>query len=236
VTRDIRRRRSERGFTMVEVMVSLAIVSLAVVGLHAALATSAVYAQSAKVNRQLRHLAAFQYGQVLVGKIHPDEQDPFLDGQTGAFEDVGGYREEYEAFDWRVESQEVALEGGMSDELLEAGFYDDGSGVMARPFTDDVAMGGAKGGGFASLLQGESVRPEGRYARRIKLVIRYTGADAASDREFTMTTLVGIPDLDSGGDGAPLPGGAAGGGQPQTPADGRSGGGGVTELGGGDRR
>lgn len=207
----MRRRRSERGFSLIEVIVSLAILGLAVPALQASLGAAVDKAILTKVNRQLRAVAQFQYGQVLVGKLHPEETDPFLDGQTGGFEDVGGYREEYAEYGWELRVEEVAVAGASNTDLEEAGFADDGSGMYARPYTDDLAekaSGGAGGGGFASLFGGDQPRPEGQFRKRITLTVRWAAESAEQDRVYTLVTLV--PADEGEPSGADLPGALGG--------------------------
>ena len=204
--------RRDRGFSLIEVVVAMLIVALAVVSLHSSLGGAIDKAMTTKVNRQLRHLAQFQYGQIVVGKLHPEEQDPFLDGQTGGFEDVGGYREEYDAYGWELKVEEVAITGASNLDLEEAGFTDDGSGSYSRPLTDDLVAAtsgenaGGAGGGFGALLRGEAPRPEGQFKRRVTLTLYRSAPNADDDRSFTLVTLLPV-DGEGGGD---LPQGSIG--------------------------
>jgi prepilin-type N-terminal cleavage/methylation domain-containing protein len=226
--------RRDRGFTLLEVVVSLMIVSMAVVGLHSSLGGAVDKAMTTKVNRQLRHLAQFQYGQLVVGKLHPEEQDPFLDGQTGDFADVGGYPEEYSRFTWELKVEEYAVTGASTLDLEEAGFTDDGTGSYSRPLTDDLVAatspeGGGGGGGFGALMRGEAPRPEGQFRRRITLRVHWAAEKAEDDRSLTLVTLVPVD-----GEGAgELPGGLAGGGAADGAGAGAAGDGGAAT--GGDR-
>jgi prepilin-type N-terminal cleavage/methylation domain-containing protein len=229
----MKRPKNDAGFSLLEVVVSLLILGMAIPALQSSLAGAVDKALLTKVNRQLRALSQFQYGQVLTGKLHEDEEDPFLDGQTGAFEDVGGYREEYAEYSWELRVEEVAVTGAANAELEEAGFADDGTGLYVRAYTDDLAErakpGGDSSGGFAALLGGESPRPEGQYKKRITLTVRWAAASAEEDRVFTLVTLVPADDDGSQGDlqgalGAdpnnPAAGaaGAAGSGNPLSPS------------------
>lgn len=220
--RQIRKGRGDGGFSLLEVLVSVAIIGMAVVALQSSLGGAVDKAMATKVNRQMRHLAQFQYGQVVVGKLHPEEQDPFLDGQTGGFEDVGGYPEEYRAFGWEVRVDEVAVCGASNLDLEEAGFAADEGGQYSRALTDDLVQatqgeGAGGGGGFGALLRGEAPRPEGQFRRRITLTLHWAAANAEADRAYTLVTLVPVEDdgaLPAPGDvpGLPGAGGAPGGG------------------------
>ena len=89
-----------------------------------------------KVNRQLRQLVEYQMGQITVGKLHPDEEDPFPDGQSGAFDDVGGYPEEYQAFSWTLQREEIPICGDQRGRPREGGLPEGGRRNRARASAD----------------------------------------------------------------------------------------------------
>ncbi|HYC76717.1 MAG TPA: type II secretion system protein [Planctomycetota bacterium] len=223
-----RRRRNEGGFSLLEVLLSLAIVSIGTVYLLTTLGGVTDLAFTTKVNRQFRHLSQYQYGQTVIGKLHSDEEDPFLDGQSGDFSDVGGWADEYAGYTWEIRVDEVCVCGGGGTDLDEAGFVEDGSGFPSRPYTDDVVRAASgESGGFASMLGDAAPKPAGQFKKRITLFVRWAGEDAEHDRTFTLTTLVPSDDESKG----ELPPGGGEGGGPG--ADGAAGDGGKA---GGDGR
>jgi prepilin-type N-terminal cleavage/methylation domain-containing protein len=198
---------AERGFTLLEVLVVLAILGYAVTGLIATVGRFTDVAVVTKVNRQMRQLVEYQMGQIAVGKLHPDEEDPFPDGQTGAFLDVGGYPEEYEAFTWEIRREEVPICGTNDADLADAGFEQTSDGFVRRQ-TDDILAG----------LDEHLEKPEGQFKSRVTLTVRWHGPSAEDDRVFTIVTLLpvnGEEEQDVGGGEEPGVGGAAGDGTQQ---------------------
>jgi prepilin-type N-terminal cleavage/methylation domain-containing protein len=175
-------RSSERGFTLIEVLVTLAILGYAIVGFSAMVGQSVDLAIVTKVNRQMRQLVDYQMGQITVGKLHPEEEDPFPDGQTGSFDDVGGYPEEYQAYSWELRREEIPICGTDEEELQKAGFDKAPGGTYARPQTDDILSG-----------EDEHVeQPEGQFKSRVTLIVRWHGESADDDREFAVVTYLPV--------------------------------------------
>ncbi len=230
--------RREAGFTLIEVMVTLLIVAFAVSHLLAILGTSVNDALETKINRQLKQLVQFQMGQITVGQLHPDEEDPFPDGQSGDFSDVGGYPEEYAPFKWQIYREEVAICGADNEEMKKAGFEQDGSGAFIRPETDDIinGKGGKKANGAAEMPGAEEDKPEGQFKTRVTLVVRWSAESQDEDKEFSITTYLPVKDEETqdmgGAGGAGGPGGPGGpGGQGNTPGAGGTPGSGVKPTG-----
>jgi prepilin-type N-terminal cleavage/methylation domain-containing protein len=193
---------SQRGFTLLEVLITLAILGYLVPLLQTTIETSFDRALTTKVNRQLRALANYQIGQITVGKIHPSEEDPFPDGQSGTFDDVGGYPEEYENFSWSVRREEVPICGANEDDLLKAGFQKSENGALARPLTGDVLSGSDP----------NVEKPAGQFKCRVTLTVHWRGSSADFDQDLTIVTYLpvdGEEDSSAGGaGGGPGAGGA----------------------------
>jgi prepilin-type N-terminal cleavage/methylation domain-containing protein len=193
-------RQAEAGFTLLEVLVTLAILGYAVVSFQTIVGTSVDRALVTKVNRQLRQLVEYQMGQVAVGKLHPEEEDPFPDGQSGSFEDVGGYPEEYESFTWHLKREEVPICGTDEEELREAGFQQlpGGTGGFIRPQTDDILSGADE----------HLEKPKGQFKSRVTLTVRWSGLSADEDREFSIVTYLPVngEEEEGAGAGSEMPG------------------------------
>jgi prepilin-type N-terminal cleavage/methylation domain-containing protein len=188
------------GFTLLEVLVTLAILAYAVVGFQAVVHRSVELALVTKIHRQLRHLVDYQMGQITVGKLHPDEEDPFPDGQTGSFHDVGGYEEEDAQYTWELQREEVPICGANDDDLSKAGFEQQDGGYVRRQ-TDDILAG----------TDENLEKPEGQFKSRVTLIVRWNAPTADQDSEFRVVTYLPVNgEEDQEG---------AGGADPETPGD-----------------
>lgn len=196
------RRSDESGFTLLEVMVTLMILGFSMVGLQASLGTAVDLAITTKAQRQARGLLAYQMGQVSVGVLTPDEEDPFPDGQTGHFEDVGGYPEEYSIFEWSIRKEEVSICGGDESTMQEAGFRAGDDGKLTRPvdtYRAQAASNRASGaradaGGDGGRSEEELETPEGQFKQRVVLTVTYRPGTVELDRTFSLITYLPIPD------------------------------------------
>jgi hypothetical protein len=174
------------------VLIALLIVGIAVTGFHTVTAGAFDRAIVTKVNRQMRALVAFQMGQITVGKLHPDEEDPFPDGQTGTFEDVGGYPEEYQAFTWSIRREEIPIVGANDEDLEKAGFRKDSTGGMfSRPQTDDILAGADE----------HLEKPAGQFKSRVTLTVKWHAESADEDREFSIETYLPVNGEEEAGAG-----------------------------------
>jgi prepilin-type N-terminal cleavage/methylation domain-containing protein len=196
----------EAGFTILEVLVALLIVGIAITGFQTVTGGAYERAIVTKINRQMRHLVAYQMGQITVGKLHPEEEDPFPDGQSGTFEDVGGYPEEYQAFTWTIRREEIPIVGSTEEDLEKAGFRKEpGGSGYSRPQTDDILSGADE----------HVEKPEGQFKSRVILTVRWHAENADEDREFSIETYLPVNGEEEEGGGGP--------GGPGTPgADGNS--------------
>ena len=218
-------RRKERGITLVEAMVSLAIVAAAVIPAMTALGGATDNVIRTRDRRKLRYLS-----QILIAdiersqvKTHPDEEgEGYEEGDSGTFE---GYESsdrpgEYAAFEWVIEVlREVMVTGGGGD-LESFGFADAGEGpAIGRPVSNDLPLGEGE----------EEAPPEGQVKRVLVVAIRRVGEDADDDRTLRIMTYLPSPGEEeqvaaAGAAGAGLPGGA-----------GPTGAGGALPTGGGGR-
>jgi prepilin-type N-terminal cleavage/methylation domain-containing protein len=196
------------GFTLLEVLVTLMILAVSVPLLWVTVGNSVDRALVTKVNRQMRALAQFQIGQITVGKLHPDEEDPFPDGQSGTFDDVGGYPEEYAAFTWKLQREEIGICGTTEDDLQKAGFVKPATGgPMVRPQTDDILAG----------TNEHLEKPAGQFKSRVTLTVYWHGESADEDLELTVVTYLPVNGEEdgggagAGGKGEPGPAGAGAG-------------------------
>lgn len=196
-------RGGEAGFTLLEVLVTLVILAYAVPLFQVIVGKSVDRALVTKINRQMRALAQYQMGQITVGKLHPDEEDPFPDGQTGTFDDVGGYPDEYSAFTWSLRREEVAICGANEEDLQKAGFTKSVGGGLSRPQTDDILSG-----------KDEHVeKPAGQFKSRVTLTVIWHAENADEDQELSVMTYLPV-------NGEEEAGGGEGGGKPGDPAGG----------------
>jgi len=178
-----RPRSREDGFTLLEVLVALAVISFAAVSFNVIVGGAMNRALVTKTNRQLRQLVEYQMGQISVGKLHPDEEDPFPDGQSGAFDDVGGYPEEYQAFSWTLQREEIPICGTNEDDLEKAGFRKEEGGTgLVRAQTDDILAGKDE----------HLEKPEGQFKSRVTLTVRWSGRDADEDQLFSIVTYLPV--------------------------------------------
>jgi prepilin-type N-terminal cleavage/methylation domain-containing protein len=213
----VRPRTGEEGFTLLEVLLALAIMGFAIVGFQAITGGAYDRAIVTKVNRQMRQLVAYQMGQIAVGKLHPEEDDPFPDGQSGTFSDVGGYPEEYDAFTWSIRREEVPIVGSNEDDLEKAGFKKDpgagGASGYTRAQTDDILAGKDE----------HLEKPEGQFKSRVTLTVTWHAQSADEDLSFSIVTYLPVNgEEEEGAGGGP---GAPGAGNPATPGAPGSGGG-----------
>lgn len=195
-------RHHERGFTLIEVMVTLMILGFSMVGLQASLGTAVDLAIATKSQRQARSLLSYQMGQVSVGVLTPDEEDPFPDGQTGHFEDVGGYAEEYAVFEWSIRKEEVSICGGDETSMQDAGFVPGEDGKLTRPvdtYRAQAAANRAAGARADAGVDGgreeeELETPEGQFKQRVILTVTYRPGSIELDRTFSLITYLPLPD------------------------------------------
>jgi prepilin-type N-terminal cleavage/methylation domain-containing protein len=219
----------EHGFTLLEVLVTLAILGYAVVGFQAVVGKAVDAAVVTKINRQMRHVVEYQMGQIVVGKLHPEEEDPFPHGQTGTFVEVGGYDEEYERFTWELEREEVPICGASDDELANAGFDRTNDGQFSRRQTDDVLAG----------IDEHLEKPKGQFKSRVRLTVRWNGPSADEDLVFSVVTYLPVNNEENQEVAPPASGQPAPGtGDPADGAGDRTTEGGATPTptGGGDKR
>ena len=187
-------RRPDAGFTLLEVMVTLMILGFSMVGLQASLGTAVDLAIATKAQRQARGLLAYQMGQVAVGTLTPEEEDPFPDGQTGNFEDVGGYPEEYSAFEWTIRKEEVSIVGGDEVGMQEAGFVAGSDGKLTRPVDSFRAQASANrmsGGrtdaeGTGGRSEEELETPDGQFKQRVVVTVTWRPGPADLDRSWSL--------------------------------------------------
>ena len=201
------RKRLEAGFTILEVLIALLIMGIAVTGFQTVTGGAYERAIVTKVNRQMRALVAYQMGQIAVGKLHPDEDDPFPDGQSGTFEDVGGYPEEYQAFTWSIRREEIPIVGANDEDLEKAGFKKDpNTSSFSRAQTDDILAGADE----------HLEKPPGQFKCRVTLTVTWHAESADEDREFSIETYLPVNGEEEGGAGGPGEKGPGGTGE-QTP-------------------
>jgi type II secretory pathway pseudopilin PulG len=190
----IEARHREEGFTLLEVLVAFAVIAFAAITFNVIVGGAMNRAVVTKVNRQLRQLVEFQMGQVTVGKLHPDEDDPFPDGQSGAFEDVGGYPEEYEAFTWTLRREEIPICGTNEDDLEKAGFRKEpGATEFTRAQTDDILAGKDE----------HLEKPAGQFKSRVTLTVKWNGRTEDEDQGFSIVTLLPVNGEEEGGGSGP---------------------------------
>jgi prepilin-type N-terminal cleavage/methylation domain-containing protein len=182
---------AEAGFTLLEVLVTLLIIAYAVPLFQVIVGKSVDRALVTKVNRQMLALAQYQMGQITVGKLHPDEEDPFPDGQTGTFDDIGGYPEEYASYTWSLRREEIAICGANEEDLEKAGFTKSQGGGLSRPQTDDILSG-----------EDEHVeKPEGQFKSRVTLTVYWHAENADDDLELSIVTYLPVSGEEEGGGG-----------------------------------
>lgn len=197
---------SRSGFTLMEVLVSLAILAGALIPLMQVLgrATEDVYETVAQ--RRMRYLSQYIVGQIELGKLQPqnaDEELPFEEGDVFYFEDE--FRDvaedgEYEGFKAVVEVFRDEVVCGFPDEdaMLDAGFSPNGDGSFTRPVANDpVAMYGESGANPFE-MGGES---RGQIKRVLVVAIVREGETADQDRQLRIMTYLPHPDEEGGGPG-----------------------------------
>lgn len=173
-----------RGFTLLEVMVAIAIFALGSVSVLAIRTNSYREARAARDYNTARYLLQVQMEEVL---LEPKE---FEDGDEGEFEDI-----EDEAvrarYTWRVELEEINLLGGEDDEEEE--IVERAS--RRRNDDEDDSEGGGLGddGGFGGEDEEEEIR-----VWRVQVSILYPGRRGEVSELSATTYLPGEAIEDEG--------------------------------------
>jgi prepilin-type N-terminal cleavage/methylation domain-containing protein len=124
-----RSRPAERGFTLLEVLVAVAIFALGSVAVLAARSNSFKEAAAAENMNRCRYLLQRQMEAILL------EPDRYQDGEEGGFEE-----EEFARYGWGVDIEEVILIGGD-----EEGYTDEDDGGRSEERTRRVDIPGGPG-------------------------------------------------------------------------------------------
>lgn len=204
-----RRRTSEAGFTLVEVVASFLIVAGAMIPLLTSLGTSTEKVMDTVNQRKMRYLMQLVLADIELGKLSEEEEERYEEGTRDDFDGWASTErpDEYEGFEYVVEilREEVIVGGEDEEALAEAGFQTDESGrIVGRPVTNDLL----------EEQEEEGIEPPpGQIKRVLVLKVRRAGEDADDDIEYTIMTYLPQPDEESrelgaeGGEGAaPVPG------------------------------
>jgi prepilin-type N-terminal cleavage/methylation domain-containing protein len=184
-------KRAQRGFTLVEVVVSLVIVAGSMIPLLTVLGQAGEDVLETTDERKLRHLMQIILAEVQLGPLGTDEEDaePHEEGDHGDFSGFGAIDDpqEYAGFEWDIEvfREEIVLGGADDETLADAGFSTDSSGRMiGRPISND----------FTTEAENESeVDPEGEIKRVLVLTVRKVGETSDGDRVLRIMTYLPNP-------------------------------------------
>lgn len=217
----------ESGFSLIEVLVSLAILAAAIIPLMAVLGRATEDVYETVNQRKLRYLSQWIVGDLEVGKLNPndpDEELPYEEGTQRWFADMNltEDEEEFEGFKFVVEAlRDEVITGALDEETaLDAGFIPDGNGGFTRAVTNDEPSSQAEGGEGAGLfggIGGEGEPPPGQLKRVAVIAVIREGETAEEDRVFRLMMYLPHPDEESqslaggeGGEGGAGGAGAAG--------------------------
>jgi|GEM_PF-4594354 prepilin-type N-terminal cleavage/methylation domain-containing protein len=184
-------KRAQRGFTLVEVVVSLVIVAGSMIPLLTVLGQAGEDVLETTDERKLRHLMQIILAEVQLGPLGTDDEDdePHEEGDHGDFSGFGSIDDpqEYAGFEWEIEvfREEIVLGGADDETLADAGFSTDSSGrMMGRPISND----------FTTEAENESeVDPEGEIKRVLVLTVRKVGETSDGDRVLRVMTYLPNP-------------------------------------------
>ncbi|MSR74391.1 MAG: prepilin-type N-terminal cleavage/methylation domain-containing protein [Planctomycetes bacterium] len=215
-------KRNQRGFTLVEVVVSLVIVAGAMIPLLTVLGQAGEDVLETTEERKLRYLMQIILADVELGPLTTEEaeEEAHEEGDSGDFSGFGSpdAPDEYAGFEWTIDvfREEIVLGGADDATLADAGFSTDSSGrMLGRPVSGDSS----------STREGEEeVDPEGEIKRVLVLSVRKLGETTDADRVLRIMTYLPNP----GEEDRDLSGGREGG------AGGASGDRGGSAAGGGD--
>ncbi len=217
------------GFTLVEVMVSLAILAFAVSASLAAVGMASEDVIDTVEQRKMRYLIQNLLGDIEKGMINPDdpeEEEAYFESMTGTFENLASDYDpdEFRDYQWDIPvfREEVIVGAPDEDSLLEMGYeVGENGAITGSPVSGDPEFEG---------MEGEGEQPPGQIKRVLVFVIRRLGETAEEDREFTIMTYLPLPgeeEQDLGGEGGGEGGGpGAGGGEGTRGGEGRGGSGG----------
>lgn len=213
------RRDREGGFTLIEVMVSLVIVTGAMVSLLTVVGNATDDVIRTVRQRKLRYLMQLQLGDVeMRASIDSSESSAGLiyeEGMRGDFRDFASPDDpgEFDNYEWRIPVfRDEIITGASADdeELMEAGFVQDSRGrITGRPVTRDVYRG-------AETESSEDGPPPGQVKRVLIFSVRYVGESVEDDIEYSIMTYLPFPGEETPprNEGAAGPGEGAGSPQP----------------------
>ncbi len=222
--------RRDRGFTLIEVIVSLLIITGTATMVLTAMSGATSKAMDAMARRKLRYLSQLIMADIELGKLVPGEEEEER-YEEGSSDDFSGWAsddrpDEYEHFRFVVEVlREEILVGAEDEEALEdTGFSasasegEAGSGsLLGRPVSND------------DLENEEDLEePPGQRKRLLVLAVERLGEDADDDLTLRIVTYLPVPgeeEASLGGGAEGLPGAGPGGGAAEAGAGGPGGGG-----------
>lgn len=169
-------RRSERGFTLLEVIIAFALFAAIVVFAGWRVLDASDQSLSAERARQLRMLAEIRAGEIEIFEKYYDQP------LSGDFDDLPEeIRDAYEGWEWETEIRDVTVFGLQKDEAAPYLFTENDPGTDP----DAASSGGSSGGsGGTSKSKGET-----QILRELVLKVRSPSLDGASDEIEIVTYL-----------------------------------------------
>lgn len=200
-------RRPDEGLTMLEVIVTLLILSTCALPLLIALADAQRQIVRAKNQRVMKQLLEYKLAHVLLDQPAEGEEPIYVDGAEGNFgEDFANdpekaywFDEEMYSYSYRIDSEEIDLgtSGGITGEEEEFA-------EPEPPPSDDP-------GGNPFGVGGEETEEElGQLRYRVTLTVFYRPGNANFDQNMSLVTYVRHPHHDEAMTGPDAGGGAGG--------------------------
>jgi prepilin-type N-terminal cleavage/methylation domain-containing protein len=186
-------RRAAAGFTLVEVVVAIAVMAIAIFPLIDSIKHSRQTIKSSQVKRTMKQLLEFKMSQILLDQPPEDEEPIYVDGAEGNFGEefeadrtkAYWFDAKYYNYSFRIDSQEVDLAsaGGITGEEDESAREDEKDRAPEGSSDDPLGLGAGQ----------EEEEELGQLRYLVTLTIFYRTGNPHADRAMTAVTYVKHP-------------------------------------------
>lgn len=172
-------RRGAAGFTLLEILVAIAIFTFVVAGAMATMANCHELAESGKRARDLRMLAEVRMGEVLAFEKHWDDQVPY----EGDFADHPEWGERFRDWKWQFDIRDVYVFGVASEDDAQYLFGTPTDDEKAQATSQQQSSGASQQGGGQQGGQQPPAKKQGdpQKVRELTLRVSTPAEDGASD-------------------------------------------------------